>query len=165
MALRRHAHREEIRSLESAPVTLASEETDASTSTPLGANTGELWDFYEQLGEVHYPLNLGGNIASKVDVGLRVRNPEGAWIAPPKNGGQQMRLARQAMDMILANPIHDHFRRFWLLISVPGQAQLYMGKDDFGEMKLEVLSTDEIRVDTSGQIWRQGSREYLGGGR
>ena len=107
------------------------------------ARNDSCWGFFESLGEVHYPLTLGANLISKIDVVVEERKSNGTW---ERSNNTE---ARRALEVI--EQAGERFlRSLYINYSVVGEGRMLFDSDSDGVMTAEFLSTDEIRQQTDG---------------
>lgn len=115
----------------------------------------EGWGFYDNHGEVHYPIRIGANLAARVDLVPQERNSDGAWVATTN------REALACHEMVVGQGLDDYWSSLWTLTGIPGEGVLLVQPST---SKVELCSTSEVVQEASGKWVRKddtGRREVL----
>ena len=115
------------------------------------------WRFYDVHGEVHYPLTVGGNLSSRVDLAVEERGSDGSW------GHSTGKLERSVLESVSGLGLDDFFRSLWLNTAVAGEGVLVV-TPEYGSYDIEVFSSDEVYKEANGawvRVDETGRREVL----
>lgn len=102
------------------------------------------WDMYDQLGEVHYALTVGANIATRLGLTNEVRNSDGQWIIDGPNSP-----AAGSYEMV-ERCFTDLCRETWMAYQVGGEGYLGITTDNYGLTDLGLYSTLEMQQQSDG---------------
>ena len=123
---------------------------------PLDLRVGECWGFFESLGEVHYPLVLGGNLVSRVGLGVS-RRVGGGWRPVP------------GLGEVFGGLAPSFLRSFYLNVMVAGEGRLVVSPDGVGGSAVEFCSVGEVSERPDGvwvrRRWEGAAEEPLVGAR
>lgn len=128
----------------------------------------QVWDLYEQVGELHYASNFVASCLSRVRLVPGLLDPsDPTGQAGPAFGDEDPEtglpeplhpLAVEASDLLAG--LRSRFggqatimRAFGLNLSIAGECHLW-GSEDQGQRLWEVLSTEELRADEGGGMKR-----------
>lgn len=115
----------------------------------------DAWGHFDTHGEVHYPLTVGANLASRVDLVIQERNSDGRWVAATDPH------ALACYEAVLECGMDDFWRSHSILTGVAGEGvMLYRSTP----MAIELCSNEEVFQEASGRWVRtdgSGSRDVL----
>lgn len=131
--------------------------TDPTDRTPSGRSGGtrtwqrRAWDYYDQVGELHYAAGFVGSCLSRLRLLPAIVDDDGTPTAVFDSDGNpthpDAEEARQALAELRA-PIGGQsqlLRLFGVDLSVAGECYLLGSDTDTGERAWEVLSTEELK--------------------
>lgn len=101
----------------------------------------EGWRFYHTMAEVHYPITVGGNLASKLDLIVEERGPDG-W------GTSGNRVCGEALEAFENASTEAFFRSHYQNYSITGEGFMLISDDEVGPHP-EFVSTSEMSQEPS----------------
>lgn len=140
-------------------VHLAAEDANGNSRVGRQATTHQrdAWRYYDLHGEVHYPMTVGANLCSRVDLVLQKRNANGEWAIDHHRDGMA------ALDQVVGMGLDDFWRSVWMNTGLAGEFVLVITQRT-GFYDVEVFSNVEVYQETDGRWVRtddSGRREYL----
>lgn len=115
------------------------------------------WHYYDLLGEVHYATNIGGNIATRLDIVVEHRDPDsGRWRIDRSN-----QTACTVAELVESSGADWMLRSAWLNWQIPGEGMLGIHTDAQGVTGVGHYSLRELRPDGAGN-WHLEYGDELG---
>lgn len=107
------------------------------------------WGYYDLLGEVHYAVNIGGNIATRLDINVEHRDDHSGRWRPDRSN----RTACTIAELVESQGADWMLRSAWVNWQIAGEGLLGVHRDNQNVTGVGHYSLTELRPGTASGEW------------